>query len=92
MKTDQFLLRPNDELIKKLRDAALRYNKSSGQQVALEVIEQYLDFWEKAEDKKLQEINRQRDSLDAELKEANGGHDSRKASSKKPSKPSNKKR
>jgi hypothetical protein len=91
MKTDQFLLRPSDELIKKLRDAAIKYKRGSGQQVALEVIEHYLEFWEKVEERKLQEISKQRESLDDELKEANGGTGSGKAG-KKPNKPSNKKR
>ena len=76
MKTEQFLLRPNDALIKRLKNDASKYKRGSGQQVALEVIEHYLEFWEKAEDKKLQEIKRQRESLDMEIGESNGEIDS----------------
>lgn len=93
MKTEQFLLRPSDDLIERLRKAARMYKRASGQQVALEVIDQYLDFWERAEDKKLQEINRQRESLDTRLlKQANSREGSGESGSKRRGKASNKKR
>ena len=72
MKTDQFLLRLNVELIGKLKALAEKYGKSSGQQVAVEIIEQYVDFWEEAEEAKQEVIRRQRETLEIRLKEANG--------------------
>jgi predicted DNA-binding protein len=63
MEKDQFLLRPNKKLIERLKMLAEKYGKPSGQQVMLEVVEQYLDFWEEAEESKQATIRRQRGEL-----------------------------
>jgi predicted DNA-binding protein len=73
MKTDQFLLRPSVELIEKLKALADRYSKSSGQQVAVEIIEQYVDFWEEAEEAKQAVIKRQRAAVGERVTKSKGG-------------------
>lgn len=65
---DQFLLRPSKRLINRLKALAEKYGKTSGQQVMLEVVEQYLDFWEEAEEAKQATIRGQRKSIGKKAK------------------------
>jgi hypothetical protein len=64
-KTDQLLLRPPVELIDRLEKAAEKYRKeaSNRNQVAVEVLDQYLEFWEQAEEAKLAVMSQQRAGL-----------------------------
>jgi predicted DNA-binding protein len=90
MDKDQFLLRPNKRLIERLKNLAVKFGKASGQQVAVEVIEQYLDFWEEAESAKQATIKRQRESI--QMKPKSESHiiaASKKKPAKKTSKPNN---
>jgi hypothetical protein len=43
--TDQLLLRPDRQLINRLRALAKEFRKPSGNQIALEVVTEYLDLW-----------------------------------------------
>jgi hypothetical protein len=43
--TDQLLLRPDRKLINRLRELAKEFQKPSGNQIALEVVTEYLDLW-----------------------------------------------
>lgn len=43
--TEQLLLRPKAALVRRLRDLAERYGCDSGNQVAVDIINAYLDFW-----------------------------------------------
>lgn len=50
--TNQYIIRPPQELIDKLRKLAGDYGRPSGNQLALEVITEYLDWWADAEQAK----------------------------------------
>lgn len=43
--TEQLLIRPRQALVRRLRDLAERYGYDSGNQVAVDVLDAYLDFW-----------------------------------------------
>lgn len=43
--TEQLLLRPKAALVRRLRELAERYGYDSGNQVAIDVLTDYLDFW-----------------------------------------------
>lgn len=60
MATKQYLLRLEEELIQRLSDAAADFGTSSGNQVAAEVIQTYLDFWVAAKKKQQEFIEEQR--------------------------------
>ncbi len=59
MKT-QFKLFLDEEIIGRLEKAANRYGRRSANEVAVEVITQYLDFWEYAESAKHAVFEQQR--------------------------------
>ena len=61
--TEQFNLRADKTVLDKLQNLADRFNKRSKAQVAVEIIEQYMDFWEQAEATKANTIERQRNAL-----------------------------
>lgn len=67
MKTSQYNVRLADDLIKRLNEAASGHGRRSGNQVAAEIIEQYLDFWQYAESAKQAVINRQREMIREEM-------------------------
>ncbi len=58
--TQQYKLRLEDEAIERLDKMARKFGRRSGNQVAAEVIEQYLDFWEYAEQAKKAVFEEQR--------------------------------
>jgi len=62
-KTVAFMLRPSAKLRQRLEDAALKYGMDSGQQVAIDTLEQYLDFWIAVQEAKRTVVKRQMDSL-----------------------------
>lgn len=61
--TEQFKLRIPDELIAALVTAARNHNRRSAQQVAEEIIQTYLPFWEQAEQVKKNRVSQQREAL-----------------------------
>lgn len=63
--TEQYKLRITEDVIKRLDEIARRYGRRSGNQVAAEIIEQYLDFWEQAEQAKVGVLEKQRSVLSA---------------------------
>jgi predicted DNA-binding protein len=65
MSTQQYLLRLEEGLIARLGALARQYGKSSGNRVAAEVIETYLDFWESAEQRRAAAVAQQRGALEA---------------------------
>jgi len=58
--TQQYKLRLEEEVIARLDGFARKYGRRSGNQVAAEVIGQYLDFWEYAESAKHAVLKEQR--------------------------------
>ena len=65
MGTQQFLLRLEEGLVGRLGALARRYGKASGNRVAAEVIETYLDFWESAEQRRAAAVAQQRGAIEA---------------------------
>ncbi len=65
MATKQFLLRLDEKLIAQLTDAAVRFGATSGNQVAAEVIEMYLEFWVTAKEAQQEVFEQQRAALSA---------------------------
>jgi hypothetical protein len=63
-------IRPLRELSNRLHKLAETYKKESGNQVALEVIEEFLDAWTKAEQAKRLVIQQQNDAVDGAIKAA----------------------
>lgn len=61
--TQQYKLRLDEDVIARLDEFARKYGRRSGNQVAAEVIEQYLDFWEYAEAAKKVVLEDQRSVL-----------------------------
>jgi predicted transcriptional regulator len=61
--TEQYKVRLDENVIKRLDQIAQRYGRRSGNMVAAEVIEQYLDFWENAEQAKVAVLEQQRAAL-----------------------------
>jgi hypothetical protein len=72
--TEQLLLRPRKTLIKRLEDAAGKAKRFINRnQVAIEILERYLPFWE--------EIERQHEAaVDAQFKQMNGDREPRQSS------------
>lgn len=66
--TSQLLLRPSEELISRLERAAEAYGYRSRNEVAVEVLETYFEFWELSQQAKQEMIEQQR----AVLIEASG--------------------
>ena len=60
-KTTQVNVRMPEDLVKKLEQAAQKYRRRSFNQVALEIIEDYLEFWIQAEEVKQGFIAQQRE-------------------------------
>lgn len=59
----QFKMYLPPEIITSLEDAAARFSRRSGQQVAEEILTTYLSFWEQAEQLKLNRIEKQRELM-----------------------------
>lgn len=59
----QFKMYLPEETVTSLDDAARRFNRRSGQQVAEEILTTYLPFWEQAEQLKLNRIEKQREQM-----------------------------
>jgi hypothetical protein len=51
------------KVVEKLNEAAARYGRRTGNQVAVEIIETYLDFWKKLEENKRSLLDEQLASL-----------------------------
>ena len=68
--TEQLHLRPRREIINRLHELAEKFKKPSGNQVAVEVLEEYLEFWAKAEQAKYDTIRHQRNAIDGAVKAA----------------------
>lgn len=66
--TNQLLLRPSEELINRIERAAETYGYRSRNEVAVEVLETYFEFWELSQQAKQEMIEQQR----AVLIEASG--------------------
>lgn len=64
--TVQFKMRVREDFVTALETAARNHNRRSAQQVAEEVIETYLSFWEQAEQVKQNKVEEQRKGLAAE--------------------------
>jgi hypothetical protein len=56
----QFLLYAESELVEGMDELAKKFGRKSGNVVAVEILEQYADFWEAAEQAKQNFINQQR--------------------------------
>lgn len=61
--TEQFKLRLDEQVIRRLDQLARKYGRRSGNEVGAEVIMQYLDFWEYAESAKHAVLAEQRAML-----------------------------
>lgn len=61
--TVQFLLRPRRELAKRLDSLAKQFRRKSGNQVAVEILEQYADFYAQAEQARLDVLTHQRELI-----------------------------
>lgn len=66
MATKQYLLRLEEGVIERLSDAAVRFGASSGNQVAAEVIDLYLEFWVAAKEAQQAVFKQQRAAISAE--------------------------
>lgn len=62
--TTQYKIRISEELAERLDRLSTQYGRKSGNQIAAEVLENYLDFWEQAEMAKLSVIEQQREQLE----------------------------
>lgn len=60
MATKQYLIRLEEDVIQRLADVAASFSAPSGNQVAAEVIEAYLDFWVAAKERQQEAIEEQR--------------------------------
>jgi len=58
--TSQLLLRPSEELISRIEKAAEAYGYRSRNEVAVEVLETYFEFWELSQQAKQEVIDQQR--------------------------------
>ena len=58
--TEQYKIRLEKDVIERLTYCARRYGRRSGNEIAGEVILQYLDLWEEAEEAKHAVIERQK--------------------------------
>lgn len=63
--TEQLLLRPRSEFVERLRKAAAEYGYESGNQVAVEILQTYFEFW-------LEIKNAERAALEAQRQSALG--------------------
>ena len=61
--TDQMNVRLPIVVLARIGELAHKYGRRSRNQVASEVIEQYLDFWEETEKAKLEALKQQRAGL-----------------------------
>ncbi len=61
--SNQLNLRPDDKLLERLDDAISRYGRKSRNEVALEILDTYLPFWEQLEETKLAVLEQQRAGL-----------------------------
>ncbi len=59
----QFKLRVPEELLSRITQLSERYNRRSVNQVIVDVLTYYLDFWEQAEQARLNKISEQRVSV-----------------------------
>ena len=60
---EQYKVRIGTEIVRRLDELATRFGRRSGNQVAAEVIETYLEFWEAAEAVKTEIVDQQRAGL-----------------------------
>ena len=63
MAQKQFLIRIDEELINALSEAAAEFGIKSGNQVAGEVVERYLEFWKEAKEAERDVLAKQRATL-----------------------------
>lgn len=70
--TEQLNLRADKALVEKLQKLSDKFNRRSKAQVAVEIIEQYLDFWEQAEAIKFRAVQDQRIAVNKALGSGNG--------------------
>jgi hypothetical protein len=68
--TEQLHLRPPRELINRLSELAVQFKKESANQVAVEVLREYLEFWARAEQAKYDTILQQKRAVTGALKAA----------------------
>jgi predicted DNA-binding protein len=69
MRTRAFMMRLNAEVVDELKTLAERYGRASANKVACEIIEQYMEFWQQAEQAKKGVFDHQRSVV---LKTAEG--------------------
>ncbi len=65
--TEQFNIRPDKALVLRLQKLADKFNRRSKAQIAVEIIEQYIDFWEQAETVKFNAVQSQRKALNISI-------------------------
>ena len=65
--TEQFNIRPDKTLVERLQKLADKFNRRSKAQIAVEIIEQYIDFWEDAETIKFRAVQNQREKFGNDL-------------------------
>jgi hypothetical protein len=58
-----FTFRLEEDLIKRLNDNAVTFNRKNGQEVAAEIVDLYIEFWERAEEAKRAVLKQQRAGL-----------------------------
>lgn len=63
--TTQYKIRISEALIARLEQMAADYSRKSGNQIAAEILEQYVDFWETAEIARQEILDKQRVELRA---------------------------
>jgi hypothetical protein len=63
MAKKQMMLYADEQLIDRLNSLAVKFGRKSGNFVAVEILEQYADFWEDAEEARASIIEQQRAGL-----------------------------
>ena len=61
--TEQILLRVQADIVERLDAAILSYGLRSRQQVLVEIVETYFDFWEELQEQKAATIRAQREAM-----------------------------
>jgi CRISPR/Cas system-associated protein Csm6 len=83
MATKQYVLRLDEEFISRLSEAARRFGVSSGNQVAIEVLNHYLEFWVAAKEGQHAVLQQQRTALSTQAEAVKASPKSKPSSRRK---------
>lgn len=86
-----FLIRPERQLVNRLRQTADLFKRKSANEIAVEVIREYLEFWIEAESAKQTVFGSQKDRLN-QMKEAQLRQNLHEAEAEEPAKTAQKRR